>query len=96
MAVWLVVSLFYKKFTMLLNMPLFAGVGLLIRANIAMIFFLTLAVVGLSLWQLSRLVVYGPCLVLLSMELAAFVLYRHFIPAPEHAVSPTRSLFCTK
>jgi hypothetical protein len=87
MAVWLVVSLFYKKFTLLLNMPLFTGVGLLIRANITMIFFLTLAVVSLSLWQLSRLVVYGPCLVLLSMELAAFVLYHRFIPAPEHAVS---------
>ncbi len=78
---WLAVSLAAGKFSRLPHLSLVTGTGLVLKTGIAMLFFLSLLIVGLQMMHFSRTMAYGPIIVFLILETAGLVLY-HWVRGP--------------
>ena len=69
-------SLVAGKFTRIPNLSLLMGVGLLLKTSTAVLFTLSMVIVGLRLTYFSRTVVYGTVLIFLILETVSFALFQ--------------------
>jgi lipopolysaccharide/colanic/teichoic acid biosynthesis glycosyltransferase len=74
--VWLAMSLAARKFSRLPHLSFIAGTGLLLKTGIAMLFCLSLLIVGLQMMHFGRTMAYGAIIVFLMLETAGLALYR--------------------
>jgi len=73
---WLGLSLVAGKFTRIGRLPLFMGLGLVVKIGVAALFTLSMIIVGLQLTYFSRTMVYGTVLTFVILETASLGLYQ--------------------
>ena len=90
--VWLAVSLAARKFTRIPELSLIMGAGLLLKTGLAVMFFLSLIIVGLHLTHFSRTMAYGTITLFVVLEIAALALYQWIKgPVPHPGRYPIKS-----
>jgi lipopolysaccharide/colanic/teichoic acid biosynthesis glycosyltransferase len=74
--VWLAISLAARKFNRIPHLSFITGAGLLLKTGIAMLFCLSLLIVGLQMMHFSRTMAYGAIMVFLMLETVGLALYQ--------------------
>ncbi|MDD3581751.1 MAG: sugar transferase [Desulfobacca sp.] len=99
---WLAVSLVARKYSRIPNLSFITGTGLLLKTGIAILFFLSLVIVGLQMMYFPRTMAYGVIIIFLILETAGLALYQWVrgpvphpgrLPVKSVAVSTSFSLF---
>ena len=90
--VFLAVSLAARKFTRIPDLSFIMGAGLLLKTGLAVMFFLSLIIVGLQMMHFSRTMAYGTITIFVVLEIAALALYQWIKgPVPHPGRYPVKS-----
>jgi len=80
--VWLAMSLAARKFSRLPKLPFVRGTILLLKTGLAILFLLSLLIVGLQVMYFSRTMTYGAIIIFLCLETISLGLYQ-WVRSPE-------------
>ncbi len=80
--IWLIVSAIERLPRQLQTASLAGGVGLIIKANLLLLFMLSLTINSLQLMHWSRVIVYGSGIGFLILQIGALAVYRRMVPPP--------------
>ncbi len=90
--IWLGASLFARKFFRIPELSFIMGSGLLLKTAVAIMFVLSLVIVGLHYTHFSRTMAYGSIIVFVLMEIAVLAVYQWIRgPVPHPGGFPLKS-----
>ncbi len=89
---WLCQAVAVKKFSAAASLGVRSGVVYLSRQAVVLLLLVSLVVLALHLWKMSRVLTYGTIMVFAVLEIAAFVLYRRVVPAATEPENKALSL----